>query len=123
MWTATGDHIESASEQESRITIRYSAAAVNLVMASFNKQAREVEVRQDGQPLAPSAATPDISFRNGRSTIQVVRPRMYSLVDNKAFGEHTLELITRQPELALFAFTFTTCVDAEASTIIGEARA
>ena len=36
---------------------------------------------------------------------------MYPLVDNKSFGTHTLELITREPEVALFAFTFTSCVD------------
>jgi len=114
-WTATGDHIESAGEEEARITLRYSAAAVNLVMASFNRQPREVEIRQDGKPLDPAIATPDIRFRDGRSYIQVVRPRMYSLVDNKNFGTHTLELITHQPELALFAFTFTSCVDQEFS--------
>lgn len=114
-WTATGDHFESAGDQEARILLRYSAAAVNLVMASFNPQPREVEVQQDGKPLAQSLATPDISFRHGRSYIEVVRPRMYSLVDNKDFGTHTLELIVREPEVALFAFTFTSCVDREFS--------
>jgi thiol-disulfide isomerase/thioredoxin len=114
-WTATGDHFESASGDEAKITIRYSAAGVNLVMASFNPEPREVEVMQDGKPLSASVATADIRFRDGRSFIRVVRPRMYSLADNKSFGTHTLELVTRQPELALFAFTFITCVDAEFS--------
>jgi thiol-disulfide isomerase/thioredoxin len=116
-WTATGDHFESAGQDgdEVRVSIRYSAAGVNLVMASFNPEAREVEVLQDDRPLALSAATPDIRFRDGRSFICVVRPRMYALVDNQGFGTHSLELITRQPELALFAFTFTTCVDAKFS--------
>jgi thiol-disulfide isomerase/thioredoxin len=114
-WTATGDHLESAGKQEARITLSYSAAAVNLVMASFNKQPREVEIRQDDKPLSASIATPDISFRDGRSFIRVVRPRMYSLVDNHDFAAHTLQLITHEPELALFAFTFTSCVDHEFS--------
>jgi thiol-disulfide isomerase/thioredoxin len=116
-WTATGDHIESAGDDDATITIRYSAAALNLVMASFNREPREVEIRQDGQPLAASIATADVFFRDGRSYIRVVRPRMYSLVDNRSFGTHTLELITCQPELALFAFTFTSCVDAEFSDV------
>lgn len=110
-WTATGDHFESAGDEEARITLRYSAAAVNLVMASFNPQPREVEILQDGKPLTQSIATPDISLRHGRSYIEVVRPRMYSLVDNHDFGTHTLELIAREPEVALFAFTFTSCVE------------
>jgi thiol-disulfide isomerase/thioredoxin len=114
-WTATGDHMESAGSEEALIAIRYSAAGVNLVMASFNPEPREIEVRQDGRPLDQSVATVDIHFREGRSFIRVVRPRMYSLVDNKTFGTHTLELITRQPEVALFAFTFTSCVDPEFS--------
>ncbi len=40
---------------------------------------------------------------------------MYSLVDNKSFGTHTLELVARQPEVALFTFTFTSCLDREFS--------
>lgn len=114
-WSATGDHLESAGEMEARVTLRYSAAAVNLVMASFNPQSRELEIRQDGEPLAESAATADVRFHDGRSYIQVARPRMYSLVDNKSFGTHVLELVVRQPQLALFAFTFTSCIDPEFS--------
>jgi hypothetical protein len=114
-WNATGDHFESSSDEEARISIRYSAAGVNLVMASFNPEPREVEVRQDGRPLTASIATPDVVLGDRRSFIRVVRPRMYSLVDNKRFGTHTLELITCQRELALFAFTFTTCVDEDFS--------
>ena len=115
-WSATGDHLESSGEQEARVVLRYSAAAVNRVMASFNPQPREVEIRQDGKPLLPSLATSDVRFRDGRSYILVNRPRMYSIVDNGSFGSHTLELIARQPEVALFAFTFTSCVDSEFST-------
>jgi thiol-disulfide isomerase/thioredoxin len=114
-WTATSDRIESAGDQEARVTIRYEAAGVNLVMASFNREPREVEILQDGQPLTPAIATADIQFRHGRSYLRIVRPRMYALVDNHSFGAHTLELIARQPELALFAFTFTSCVDSEFS--------
>lgn len=114
-WTANGDHIESSGSDEARIAIRYSAAGVNLVMASFNAEPREIEVRRDARPLDPSVAPPDVHFRDGRSLIRVVRPRMYSVVDSKIFGTHTLELITHQPAVALFAFTFTSCLDREFS--------
>ncbi|HLJ86281.1 MAG TPA: redoxin domain-containing protein [Candidatus Angelobacter sp.] len=114
-WTATGDHFESAGTEKAQISLRYSAAGVNLVMASFNREPREVEVRQDDQPLNKDIATSDIVFRDGRSYISVRRPRMYMLVDNHTFGERTLELSTHDPELALFAFTFTTCLDREFS--------
>ncbi|MBZ5522329.1 MAG: redoxin domain-containing protein [Acidobacteriia bacterium] len=114
-WAATGDHLESSGDQEARVAIRYSAAGVNLVMASFNREPREVEILQDGRPLTAAIAAPDIRFRNGRSYLQIARPRMYALVENHSFGTHTLELVTRQPELALFAFTFTSCIDSEFS--------
>jgi thiol-disulfide isomerase/thioredoxin len=109
-WTATGDHFESASDKPARVALTYSAAGVNLVMASFNREPREAEIRQDGRPLDRAVATPDIYFREGRSFVSVAAPRMYALVSNSDFGTHTLELITQQPELALFAFTFTSCV-------------
>lgn len=114
-WTATSDRIESSGDQEARVAIRYEAAGVNLVMASFNREPREVEILQDGQPLTATIATSDIQFRDGRSYLRIVRPRMYSLVDNHGFGAHTIELITQQPELALFAFTFTSCMNANPS--------
>jgi hypothetical protein len=37
---------------------------------------------------------------------------MYFLVDNRNFAEHTLELVC-PPGVAMFAFTFTSCVDPE----------
>ena len=112
-WTATGDHLESAGDGEARVTIQYSAAGVNLVMASFNRQPREIEILQDGKPVPPAMAGGDLRFHDGKSYLEIARPRMYSLIDNHSFGTHTLELIVRQPELALFAFTFTSCVDTE----------
>ena len=71
-------------------------------------------VRQDGRPLSRAQATPDLVFRsvNGEeeSYIQVQQARMYSILDDHAFGEHVLELIC-PAGLAAFAFTFTSCVD------------
>jgi len=114
-WTATGDHLESASGKEARVAIRYSAAGVNLVMASFNPHPREAELLLDGRPVPQQLAGADVQLSEGRSFIRVVRPRMYSLVDSNEFGTHTLEIVAREPELALFAFTFTTCLNPDAS--------
>jgi len=87
------------------------------VMASPRAPNSEVIIRQDGKPLSPAQATPDVRFRtvNGReeSYVPVQQARMYSLVDNHAFGDHILELIC-PPGLAAFAFTFTSCVNPNA---------
>ena len=115
-WASTAEYFESAGDGEHVLAIRYSAAAVNLVMAAPRGKACDVEIQQDGKPLTAAQATSDTQFGNDglQSYVRVERPRMYALVDNKEFGTHTLEL--RCPAgLAAFAFTFTSCLDAQAS--------
>jgi thiol-disulfide isomerase/thioredoxin len=113
-WASTAEYLEAAGEGEHRISLKYSAASVNAVMASPRGPSCEVRIRQDGKPLSQALATADIqiSARDGQedSYILVRQPRMYFLLDNRDFGEHTLELIC-PAGAALFAFTFTSCVD------------
>ncbi|MBS1852601.1 MAG: redoxin domain-containing protein [Acidobacteria bacterium] len=113
-WASTVEYLEAAGEGEHRIALRYRAAGVNLVMAAPRGGSAEVVVRQDGKPLPASAATPETRFRspNGEpESFVVVQPaRMYTLVKNLDFGEHTLELLL-PAGVAGFAFTFTSCVD------------
>ena len=116
-WASTVEYFESAGQGEHHLILRYSAAGVNLVMASPREPMREVIVRQDGKPLTRKESTADTLFRNmddqEESLILVQQARMYALVDNHEFGEHTLELIC-PPGVAAFAFTFTSCVDPNA---------
>ena len=114
-WASTAEYLEAAGEGEHRLVLRYSAAAVNLVMASQAGAERDVRIRQDGRPLARAAATGDVTFRGDEGHLTVERPRMYGVVDNHEFGEHLLELSCRAPGLALYAFTFTSCVAAPSS--------
>jgi hypothetical protein len=75
-----------------------------------------VEVRQDGAPLSSDIAGGDVTLRpDGTSVVQVTRPRMYELVQNMTFGDHELELSFHANGLALFAFTFTSCVAPDAA--------
>jgi thiol-disulfide isomerase/thioredoxin len=108
-WSSTREYFGSEGN-DCRILLKYEAAGVNLVMAARKNTDAIVEVRQDRQLLTPVNATNDIQFRDGNSIIHIDKPRMYSLVDNHSFGVHTLELIIRAPGIALFAFTFTSCV-------------
>jgi thiol-disulfide isomerase/thioredoxin len=113
-WASTAEYLEAVGDHPHRLALKYSAAAVNLVMASPRSQGCEVIVQQDGKPLSREQATVDTAFRdeNGKQASYVVvqQPRLYSLVDNHDFGDHTLEL-TCPAGLAAFAFTFTSCVD------------
>ena len=115
-WAATAEYFEAVQDGDHRIVLSYSAAGVNLVMASPRGPECEVIVTQDGKPLSRTQAASDTLFRSNRgkdeSYIKVEHPRMYSVVDNQEFGEHVLELIC-PAGLAAFAFTFTSCVDPE----------
>ncbi len=109
-WASTKEYFGSEGD-DCRIVLKYSGAGVNLVMAARKDAHGPVEIRQDGKPLTNANATPDTRFDSDASFIKVERPRMYALVDNHSFGTHTLELIIRKPGVALFAFTFTSCVN------------
>ena len=118
-WASTAEYFESAAEGDNRIVLKYSAAAVNLVLASPRAPSYELIIHQDGKPLSRAQATPDVRFRataggEQESYVLVEQPRMYQLVDNRAFGTHTLQLLCPRPGLAAFAFTFTTCLDPSA---------
>jgi thiol-disulfide isomerase/thioredoxin len=119
-WASTAEYMESSGDAEHRLTLRYSARGVNLVMASPRASLVEVIIEQDGSPLSPRQATTDTRFRQSagseQSYVPVTNPRMYALVDNPDFGTHTLELIC-PAGLAAFAFTFTTCIDPTLSTL------
>jgi thiol-disulfide isomerase/thioredoxin len=119
-WASTAEYFEAAGDGEHRLMLKYSASAVNLVMASPRGPACEVIVRQDGKRLSAEQATTETQFRisNGKdeSVIEVSTARMYAVVDNHEFGEHTLELIC-PAGVAAFAFTFSSCIDPRHSKI------
>jgi thiol-disulfide isomerase/thioredoxin len=123
-WASTAEYVEAVGNGEHRIVLTYSAAAVNLVMASPRVPTCDVVIRQEGKPLSSRNAATDTRFRtrNGvdESYVAVTNPRMYGLVDNRESGTYTLEL--NCPEgLTAFAFTFTSCVNLQASSVGGSA--
>jgi thiol-disulfide isomerase/thioredoxin len=120
-WASTAEYMEAVGDGEHRILLRYSASAVNLVMASPRLPSCEVVMLQDGVPLTSHQAGVDVRFRtrNGlnQSYILVDHPRMYALLDNGEFGTHLLELVC-PTGLTAFAFTFTSCVNPQATSVV-----
>jgi thiol-disulfide isomerase/thioredoxin len=110
-WASTAEYLGSEGD-DCKVLLKFSAAGVNLVLASKPETIGEVEILQDGNALTVAQKTKDTFFRDGRSFVKVDKARMYSLVDNHDFGTHTLEL-RLQPGIAAFAFTFTSCVSGE----------
>jgi len=119
-WASTAEYFEAAESGPHTLRLKYEASAVNLVMARPHSPSAEVVILQDAKPLAPKQATRDTRFRTNagadESYVAVDSPRMYFLVDNHEFGAHELELRC-SPGVAVFAFTFTSCVDPVASAL------
>jgi hypothetical protein len=75
-----------------------------------------VVVRQDGRYLTPLNAGDDIEFDDeGGSFVRVKRARMAQLVKNTGFESHELSLTFQAMGLALYAFTFTSCIAPQSS--------
>ena len=79
--------------------------------------AESVDIYAPQQTAAQIQANPsllagaDVYFDEaGRSLVRVTRPRMYELVRNPGFGEHELDLVFHAHGLALYTFTFVSCV-------------
>ncbi|HKS74851.1 MAG TPA: redoxin family protein [Terriglobales bacterium] len=113
-WASTAEYFEAVEEGPHRLALKFSAAAVNAVLASPRGSACEVLIVQDGKPLTQQQATSDTRFRvvdgEPQSYLVVEKARMYALLDNHDFADHRLELLC-PAGLAAFALTFTSCVD------------
>jgi thiol-disulfide isomerase/thioredoxin len=128
IWQAGPSTFAFAGQDGGRVVLPYHAAGVNAVLSPSGdpvevmldlKTDEEafVEVRQDGAPLVPPFAGSDVHIQpDGASVVRVERPRMVELVNNPTFGEHELELVFRANGLALYAFTFTSCVAPQATS-------
>ncbi len=112
-WRADEEHVMKpwGSETASDVTVRYMAKEVNLVMNPLLGRTCRAYLSQDGQHLHKEDAGQDVVFdQNGKAFVDVDAPRMYRLVNNREIGNHELTVSTSTPGLALYAYTFASCV-------------
>ncbi len=105
----------AGSSGESRVTIRYTAKEVNLVMNPLLGRPGRVYIYLDGRPISPAEAGDDVKVEGERPFVEVDRPRMYRLVNTPEIGQHELTVATSAPGLAMYAFTFVSCVVPDAA--------
>ena len=72
--------------------------------------ARSARLFLDGVPLAAQHAGEDIRVEDGQAVVEVAGPRMYRLVNSPDIGSHELTLVTSDTGVAMYAFTFVSCV-------------
>jgi hypothetical protein len=112
-WQAERDYIQyqGGPDEEGCIILPYHAAEVNVIVKSEDPQALQVFVEQDDRSLPRESGGEDITFdEHGKSILEVTDPRMYNLVKNREFGQHTLRLTTRSNAFTVYAFSFVSCV-------------
>lgn len=112
-WTADEEHVMKpwGGHGESHVTIKYTAKEVNLVMNPLLGRDCRAYLTQDGSPLSREAAGEHVLFDgDGRAYADVKAPSMYRLANNPQIGSHELTLSTDTPGLALYAYTFVSCV-------------
>jgi thiol-disulfide isomerase/thioredoxin len=122
-WRAWPESIAFAGQDRGRILLPYRAGGVNAVLSPSGdpveimlnmrptQQEPLVEIRQDGEPLSAHIAGRDIWIdQNGETFLRVDKPRLYEIVRNPEFSAHQLEMIFTAQGLALYSFTFNTCV-------------
>jgi hypothetical protein len=110
-WIARAEYMECGADDENSLLIKYSAAAVGMLLAPGDAKMAEIGLRQDGLPLPESSDTADtrpasVNLQE-ESHIRVDRLRVYALVDNRKCDRHVLEVICRTPGLRLYACTLT----------------
>ncbi|PYV14812.1 MAG: hypothetical protein DMG21_17090, partial [Acidobacteria bacterium] len=93
----TSDHLE----------MPYHAREVYVVMNVSHGRPSKLFVEQDGKSLTASNKGVDVEVDSeGRSFIEVREPRMYYLIQNPAFGHHSVSLFPTRSGLTINSFTF-----------------
>jgi hypothetical protein len=111
-WRADEEHVmkPAGSQGDSRLSLRYTAKEVNLVMNPLLGRACRLRLLLDGEPLPANHAGEHVRFEEGAAFVEVDGPRMYGLVNGPDIGSHELTLVTSDGGLAMYAFTFVSCV-------------
>jgi len=90
-----------------KIIIRYKANKINVVLDTKDGVAVPLELKLDGEYLIEQNKGADVIMDNGKSTVNVLSPGFYNLVDTgEEYEWHTLEIIINSSGLQAFAFTF-----------------
>ncbi|MEM7330524.1 MAG: redoxin domain-containing protein [Chloroflexota bacterium] len=122
-WKAGPESMSYSGKVGGRIQLVYEAAKINAVIGPTADQVGLalglrptdapplVWVRQNGRWLDEINAGEDVLFdENGRSYLNITQPRMYQIAKNHTFTTNRLELTFQAMGLALFSFSFSSCV-------------
>ncbi len=136
-WRSQDEYVELAGSQ-GYLAFNYKAKEVNIVMSPTGDPVElmlqgqgavllgggqpqaaalppTLSILQDNVPLPREHAGVDVVYdAQGNATLTPDRPRMYRVVNNPDFEEHSLKLVVQRKGFAAYAVSFTTCVAPQA---------
>ncbi|MBI4272349.1 redoxin domain-containing protein [Candidatus Uhrbacteria bacterium] len=98
-------HDEYAENKTSNAKIIFRYRGKNVYFVSGATTPIEMEVLQDGKPVISEKGA-DVLEQGGSTSTIIKEQRLYKLIRNSDYEEHTLELIIKQPNVQAFTFTF-----------------
>jgi hypothetical protein len=107
LWRHEAEYLE-AREPGAEIEIVCDAAGVNAVL----EPGGEIEIAADGGPVAAAERGADVVERDGRTVAVWDRGRMVRLIGGGTFRRRRLTLRFLSPGIRIYAFSFTSCVQA-----------
>ena len=112
-WLLTGEFLArpAGASGTSRLILPYMAKDVNCVIHPPTYGSGAVfNVLQDGGSIEAEDAGADVTAGDATATMVIDTPRMYQIVSNRDIDRHELVLETNSDGVALYAFTFTSCI-------------
>jgi hypothetical protein len=98
------------------LVLRYLGNEVTVVLEPPRGQKAHLAVEQDGEPLQSDRWGSDVAGGpDGAAVLEVCEPRLYAVVRNREYGEHTLRLIPRESGLAVYGLA---CVSSVISEVL-----
>jgi thiol-disulfide isomerase/thioredoxin len=106
-WAIGEEAVTSVGREAHRVSLRYTAKAVNVVAGAPGRRIT-VEVLRDGRPLGEGEWGEDIRRdEQGRTVVEVSDNRLYRLINDRAgYGTHTLTLVIGETGFEAYTLTF-----------------
>ncbi len=111
-WKVAGEYVEhtrQTSGMHEYVRLRYQAFSVNLVMATAHGKTATIEISCNGQPLNSDMRGEDILEEKGKTVVIVREPRMYRLINSRAYHHGDIKIGIADAGVQLYAFTFGGC--------------
>jgi thiol-disulfide isomerase/thioredoxin len=117
-WVAKPDYLQHGTNLKQALDyllLPYHGLELNAVLKIDETKrvlTAQAYVYRDNRPIDKDIAGEDVLFdKEGRSYLNILEPRMYNIIADKEFGEHTLKLIPFSDNLQVYAFTFGGCAN------------